>query len=72
MIGEVKTVSTSSVLIASVSTLSTSAIPLILLLTDESAKNEDFKRALKSYEDFVKLNKPWDDISTRNFLNIRS
>jgi len=42
------------------------------VLTDESEKNEDFKRALKSYEDFVKLNKPWDDISTRNFLNIRT
>jgi len=41
------------------------------VLDAESAKSEDFKRALKSYQDFVKLNKPWDDISTKNFLNIR-
>ena len=38
----------------------------------ESAKNEDFKRVLKSYSEFSKLNKPWDDISTKNFLDIRS
>ncbi len=41
------------------------------VLADESAKSEDFKRVLKSYEDFVKINKPWDDISTKNFLDIR-
>ncbi|HSR74270.1 MAG TPA: substrate-binding domain-containing protein [Sulfurovum sp.] len=41
------------------------------VLEDESAKSSDFKRVLESYEAFVKLNKPWDDISTKNFLNIR-
>lgn len=41
------------------------------VLQEESAKSDDFKRALKSYEDFAKLNKPWDDISTKHFLNIR-
>ena len=41
------------------------------VLADESAKSEDFKRVLKSYEAFYKLNKPWDDISTKNFLEIR-
>lgn len=42
------------------------------VLESESAKSADFKRVLKSYEAFYKLNKPFDDISTRNFLNIRS
>ncbi|MGC9350368.1 MAG: TRAP transporter substrate-binding protein [Sulfurovum sp.] len=41
------------------------------VLAEQSAQSEDFKRVLKSYEDFVTLNKPWDDISTKNFLNIR-
>jgi TRAP-type mannitol/chloroaromatic compound transport system substrate-binding protein len=41
------------------------------VLADESAKSEDFKRVLASYEAFYKLNKPWDDISTKNFLEIR-
>jgi TRAP-type mannitol/chloroaromatic compound transport system substrate-binding protein len=41
------------------------------VLVNESAKSDDFKRVLKSYEDFVKINKPWDDISTKNFLEIR-
>ena len=41
------------------------------VLAQESAKNEDFKRVLKSYETFSSLNKPWDDISTKNFLEIR-
>ncbi|RRS30273.1 MAG: C4-dicarboxylate ABC transporter [Epsilonproteobacteria bacterium (ex Lamellibrachia satsuma)] len=41
------------------------------VLDDESAKSDDFKRVLKSYKAFVKLNKPWDDISTKNFLEIR-
>ncbi len=41
------------------------------VLDAQSAQNEDFKRVLKSYRDFVKLNQPWDDISTKNFLNIR-
>jgi len=42
------------------------------VLEDESKKSADFKRVLSSYEDFAKLNKPWDDISTKNFLEIRS
>jgi len=41
------------------------------VLESESAKSDDFKRVLKSYNDFVKLNNPWDDISTKNFLEIR-
>jgi len=46
-------------------------IELNNVLEDESKKSEDFKRVLKSYKDFVKLNRPWDDISTKNFLEIR-
>jgi len=46
-------------------------IALTEVLKEESTKSSDFKRVLKSYEDFVKLNKPWDDISTKNFLEIR-
>ena len=42
------------------------------VLIDESKKSADFKRVLASYEAFYALNKPYDDISTRNFLNIRS
>lgn len=41
------------------------------VLEAESAKSSDFERVLKSYQAFVTLNKPWDDISTKNFLNIR-
>jgi TRAP-type mannitol/chloroaromatic compound transport system substrate-binding protein len=41
------------------------------VLKDESAKSTDFKRALESYEAFVKINKPFDDISTKNFLDLR-
>ena len=41
------------------------------VLYDESSKSSDFKRVLESYEAFVKLNKPWDDISTKNYLEIR-
>jgi len=41
------------------------------VLADESAKSQDFKRVLASYEAFVELNKPWNDISTKNFLEIR-
>lgn len=44
---------------------------LVDVLDDQSARSEDFKRVLKSYEAFVNLNNPWDDISTKNFLNIR-
>jgi TRAP-type mannitol/chloroaromatic compound transport system substrate-binding protein len=47
-------------------------IALQEVLEKESKNNEDFKRVLESYENFTKLNKPWDDISTKNFLNIRS
>jgi TRAP-type mannitol/chloroaromatic compound transport system substrate-binding protein len=42
------------------------------VLTEESKKSTDFKRVLESYQAFEKLNKPWDDISTKNFLEIRS
>ena len=42
------------------------------VLKEESKKSVDFKRVLKSYEKFYKLNKPYDDISTKNFLDIRS
>ncbi len=42
------------------------------VLSDESKKNPDFKRVLKSYKSFTELNKKWDDISTKYFLNIRS
>ena len=42
------------------------------VLKKESKKNEDFRRVLKSYENFTKLNMPWDNISTKNFLEIRS
>jgi TRAP-type mannitol/chloroaromatic compound transport system substrate-binding protein len=42
------------------------------VLSDESSKHADFKRVLESYEAFSKLNKPYDDISTKNFLEIRS
>ncbi len=42
------------------------------VLNDESKKNQDFKRVIESYNKFTKLNKKWDDISTRNFLNLRS
>jgi len=41
------------------------------VLKDESKKSQDFKRVLTSYEAFYTLNKAYDDISTRNFLNIR-
>jgi len=47
-------------------------IALAEVLADESAKSSDFKRVLSSYEDFARLNKPWNDISTKNFLEIRS
>lgn len=41
------------------------------VLSEESRKSDDFKRVLESYQAFSRLNKPWDDISTRNFLNLR-
>lgn len=46
-------------------------IALEEVLQDESAKHPDFNRVLESYQAFTDLNKPWDDISTKNFLNIR-
>ena len=46
-------------------------VALTEVLKDESAKSGDFKRVLASYEAFSALNKPWDDISTKNFLEIR-
>ena len=42
------------------------------VLLDESEKSADFKRVLASYQAFEQLNKPWGDISTKNFLEIRS
>ena len=47
-------------------------IALNEVLEFESKNNNDFKRVLESYNKFSKLNKPWDDISTKNFLDIRS
>ena len=41
------------------------------VLANESEKSSDFRRVLESYKAFVKINKPWDDISTKNFLEIR-
>jgi len=47
-------------------------IALDEVLKAESLKNDDFKRVLQSYQDFFRLNKSWDDISTKNFLNLRA
>jgi TRAP-type mannitol/chloroaromatic compound transport system substrate-binding protein len=41
------------------------------VLVSESKKNSDFRDVLESYNNFSTLNKKWDDISTKNFLNIR-
>lgn len=41
------------------------------VLEEESAKNKDFKRTLKSYKDFVAYNNAYDTISTRHLLNLR-
>jgi len=41
------------------------------VLESESKKSADFKRVLENYQAFSRLNKPWDDISTKNFLEIR-
>ncbi len=46
-------------------------IALQEVLALESSKSNDFKRVLESYNQFATLNKPWDDISTKNFLEIR-
>ncbi len=41
------------------------------VLEEEGRKSSDFKEVLESYQAFEKLNHPYDDITTRNFLNIR-
>jgi len=41
------------------------------VLAEQSTESEDFKRVLESYQAFYRLNQPWDEISTKNFLNIR-
>ncbi len=41
------------------------------VLADESKRNPDFKRVLESYNRFVALNSPWNDISTKHILEIR-
>jgi TRAP-type mannitol/chloroaromatic compound transport system substrate-binding protein len=47
-------------------------IALKEVLDIESKKSEDFRRVLESYNAFSILNRPWDDISTKNFLDIRA
>jgi len=42
------------------------------VLAEQSAQSEDFKRVLTSYEAFYRLNKAWDNISTKSFLEIRT
>jgi len=42
------------------------------ILQEESQKNTDFKKVLQSYQEFVSLNKAWDDISRKHMLEIRS
>ena len=51
--------------------MSAAKVALEEVLREESQKSEDFRRALQSYQAFATLNKPWDDISTKNFLEIR-
>jgi len=46
-------------------------IALQEVLDTEAQKNEDFKRVLENYNEFVKLNRPWSDISTKHILDIR-
>ncbi len=41
------------------------------VLKEESKKSKDFTKALQSYQEFSRLNKPWDDISTKHLLDIR-
>jgi len=52
--------------------IDTAKVALNEVLEEESKSNIDFKRVLESYNKFSKLNKKWDDISTKNFLNIRN
>jgi TRAP-type mannitol/chloroaromatic compound transport system substrate-binding protein len=42
------------------------------VIQEESLKSNDFKRTLQSYQAFIKINQPWDAISTNYFLNLRS
>lgn len=46
-------------------------IALEEVLDIESNKSKDFKKVLNSYREFFKLNRRWDNISTKNFLEIR-
>jgi TRAP-type mannitol/chloroaromatic compound transport system substrate-binding protein len=41
------------------------------VLGTEAKKSEDFRRVLDNYNEFVKLNTPWNDISTKHILDIR-
>jgi TRAP-type mannitol/chloroaromatic compound transport system substrate-binding protein len=41
------------------------------VLDKEAKKSKDFKRVLDNYNKFVKLNTPWNDISTKHILEIR-
>jgi TRAP-type mannitol/chloroaromatic compound transport system substrate-binding protein len=45
---------------------------LVEVLKEESQKSNDFKHVLTSYQAFSQHNKAWDDISTKNFLILRS
>jgi len=51
--------------------MSKAKIALEEILEEESKKNNDFKLALQSYQKFSKLNRAWDDISTKHLLGIR-
>jgi TRAP-type mannitol/chloroaromatic compound transport system substrate-binding protein len=46
-------------------------IALNEVLELEAEKSEDFRRVLANYREFVKLNTPWNDISTKHILDIR-
>jgi len=39
--------------------------------TEKSQENPDFAKAWKSFESFYKVIKPYSDVTTRNYLNIR-
>jgi len=41
------------------------------VLSEISQTSDDFKRVLKSYDEFYALDKPWDDISTKHLIEIR-
>jgi len=46
-------------------------VALTEVLEEESVQSKDFKRVLASYNAFVALNNPYDDISRKHLLNIR-